>query len=263
MDASAARFVGSVPEFYDRCMGPVIFAPYARDIARRAAGGVAARVLETAAGTGIVTRALRDELPREAELTATDLNLPMIEVARRKFESGERVRLEVADAIDLPYRDASFDTVVCQFGVMFYPDRPRSYREVRRVLQRGGRYLFSVWDSHRHNEFGRIACETVARRLPDDPPQFHRVPFGYADIDPIKESLLEAGFGDVRVAVVRIARPLREPAEFARGLVLGTPLAEQLRMRGADPESLIAEIQAAFAALAPRFSMQAIVFEAS
>ena len=127
-------------------------------------------VLETAAGTGIVTRQLRDALPARVQLTATDLNPPMIEVARNKFRSSENVDLRSADATALPFPDAAFDAVVCEFGVMFFPDKAKSYQEVYRVLAPGGRYLFNVWDSHRYNPFGRISHEVAGSFFPADPP---------------------------------------------------------------------------------------------
>ena len=146
MSDNQSAFVGSIPEHYDRNLGPIIFTDYAADIARRAAAGEPAKVLETAAGTGIVTRALRDHLAAGTRLTATDLNEPMLDVARTKFRPGEQVEFQQADAMALPFADGSFDTVVCQFGVMFFPDKDQSYREVYRVLTPGGRYLFSMWD---------------------------------------------------------------------------------------------------------------------
>ena len=157
MSGDAARFIGNIPEHYDVGLGPMIFVDYAADIARRAAACIPTRVLETAAGTGIVTRQLRDFLPPGVHVAATDLNAPMLEVARTKFRSGEQVEFQPADATALPFSDGAFEAVVCQFGVMFFPQKDTSYREVHRVLSPGGRYLFSVWDSHRYNPFGRIA----------------------------------------------------------------------------------------------------------
>ena len=142
MSDRAADFTGSIPTFYDHGLGPVFFTDFAEDIARRAAESAPMRVLETAAGTGIVTRRLRDLLPREAHLIATDLNPPMLEVARQKFRPDEAVEFQPADAAALPFPDASFDTIVCQFGVMFFPDKDKGYREAHRVLVGGGRYLF-------------------------------------------------------------------------------------------------------------------------
>ena len=156
MPQDSTSFSGSsIPENYDTGLGPVIFVDYAEDIARRAAALNPRRVLETAAGTGIVSRRLRDHLPTSTQLTSTDLSPGMIEIARAKFKPTEQVTFQPVDATALPFPDQSFDVVVCQFGVMFYPDKDRSYREVHRVLAPGGSYLFNVWDSHRYNAFGR------------------------------------------------------------------------------------------------------------
>src|SRR5262249_44422806 len=150
-----ANFTGDIPAEYDRGLGPIIFADYADDMARRVAALHPAIVLETAAGTGILTRALRDLVP-SAFLTATDLNTPMLETARAKLAPSEQVVFRTADATELPFDADRFDVVVCQFGLMFFPDKARAYREAHRVLSPGGRYLFSVWDSYHHNRFGRI-----------------------------------------------------------------------------------------------------------
>ena len=146
MSDRAADFTGSIPSFYDQGLGPIFFAEFADDIARRVAVFSPTRVLELAAGTGIVTRRLRDLLPLETHLTATDLNPPMLEIARGKFYRDEKVDFQPADATALPFPDASFDAVVCQFGVMFFPDKEKGYCEAHRVLVSGGRYFFSVWD---------------------------------------------------------------------------------------------------------------------
>jgi SAM-dependent methyltransferase len=271
MSNDAANFIGDIPEHYDRGLGPMIFADYAADIARRVAGRSPARVLETAAGTGIVTRQLRSLLNARAHLTATDLNAPMLEVARTKFqpgEPGEQVDFRPADATALPFPDSAFDAVVCQFGVMFFPNKDSSYHEVHRVLAPGGRYLFSVWDSHRYNPFARLAHEVAGSFFPDDPPQFYRVPFSYYQIDLIKESLLGAGFADITVAVVRLEKEIANAALFARGLVYGNPLIEQIRGRGgADPDRILDALAKAlrqeFGADPGRMPLQAIVFSAS
>jgi SAM-dependent methyltransferase len=225
-------------------------------------------VLETAAGTGIVTRKLRDILPVGSHLTATDLNPPMLEVARTKFRPGEQVEFRPADATALPFPDGSFDAVMCQFGVMFFPDKEKSYREVRRVLAPGGRYVFSVWDSHRHNPVGRIAHEIAGSFFPADPPQFYQVPFACHRIDPIKESLIDAGFTDITAAVVRLEKEIPDAAVFARGLVYGNPLIDQIRTRGGvDPDrivdALIVVLHKEFGVDPGRMSLQAIMFEAS
>ncbi len=263
-----ASFIGNIPEHYDRGLGPVIFADYAADIARRAAACNPARVLETAAGTGIVTRRLRDLLPAGASLTATDLNPPMLEVAQTKFRPDEHVNFRPADATALPFPDGSFDAVVCQFGVMFFPEKDKAYREVDRVLAPGGHYLFSVWDAHRYNPFGRIAHEVAGSFFPSDPPQFYRVPFSYCQIDPIKESLMDAGFTGIEIAVLGLEKEIPDTARFATGVVCGNPLIDQIRARGGvDPDRVVEAVtQALRAELGPgpaRMTLQAIIFSAT
>lgn len=263
----AAGFTGSIPEHYDQGLGPILFADFAEDMARRATAGAPSRVLETAAGTGIVTRRLRDLMPQGARLVATDLNPPMLDVARRKLRSGEQVDFQSADALALPFADGAFDAVVCQFGVMFFPDKDRSFREAHRVLALGGRYLFSVWDSAQYNAFARITQDAAGRLFPDDPPQFYRVPVGYHAMDPIKEALLAAGFAGLSATVLRREKTVPDLATFARALVLGNPLIEEIRRRGGvGPEAAIAAIAAALRAeFGPdpaRMTLQMILFEA-
>ena len=263
-----AAFIGSIPQHYEQGLGPLIFVDYAADIARRVAAGNPARVLETAAGTGIVTRKLLDALPAGVHLTATDLNPPMLEIARTKFRAGEQVEFQPADAMALPFADASFDAVVCQFGLMFFPDKAKSCSEVYRVLAPGGRFVFSVWDSHRYNPFGRIAYEVPARFFPADPPQFYNVPFSCHQIDPIKELLIAADFSDIGIAVVRLEKQIPDMALFARGLVYGNPLIDQIRTRGGvEPElivdALLQALRHEFGADPGRMPLQAIVFSAT
>jgi ubiquinone/menaquinone biosynthesis C-methylase UbiE len=267
MKDEATGFTGSIPSHYDQGLGPMIFVDYAAEMAERVAACTPVCVLETAAGTGIVTRRLRDVLPEPVRLVATDLNAPMLDVARTKFVPGEQVEFQPADAMALPFEDGSFGAVVCQFGVMFFPDKDRSYREVYRVLADGGRYFFSVWDSHRQNPFGRIAYEVPARFFPADPPQFYNVPFSYNQIGPIKESLLEAGFTDIEVAVVSLEKEIPDAAAFARGLVYGNPLIDQVRARGnVEPkrivEAILQELRREFGADPGRMPLQAILFSA-
>ena len=258
-------FVGSIPQYYDQGMGPMVFVDFAGDIAQRVAAANPARVLETAAGTGIVTRKLRDALPAAARLTATDLNPPMLEIARAKFRTGEQVEFQPADATALPFAEGSFDAVVCQFGVMFFPDMAKSYAEVSRVLAPGGRYVFSVWDSHRYNPFGRLAHQVAGSFFPADPPPFYGVPFSCHQIDPIKESLIEAGFTGFNAAVVSLDKEVPDAASFARAAIYGNPLIDQIRARGGvDPELVVAalarEYRREFGADPGRMPLQAIAF---
>jgi SAM-dependent methyltransferase len=243
MNEQAARFVGSIPENYDRGLGPVLFADWAVNVARQVAEAGPKSVLELAAGTGIVTRALRDELARDCELVVTDLNPPMLEVARAKFQSDELVRFEQADATALPYDDNSFDYVICQFGVMFFPDKKASHTDVLRVLKPGGTYLFTLWDSFEANTFAGLIHETIARFFPDDPPGFYKVPYGYHDAGEIKGLASDAGFPQVTVERAALNARIESAKGFAEGLVFGNPLHEEVIERGGDPAKLCATLE--------------------
>ena len=232
MSNGVTQFTGSIPENYDRGLGPHLFAGYADDLARRTAEAKPERVLELAAGTGILTRRLRDVLPAATSLLATDLNPPMLEVAKAKFKGGEAVTFEAVDATNLPYPDQSFDAVACQFGVMFFPEKERSYREVFRVLRPGGTYLFNVWDDFAFNPFARIASDTIGGFFESDPPGFYRTPFGYFAIDPVKAALTAAGFAGLSIEVVSRTQEMANARAFAEGLVLGNPVVEEIKGRG-------------------------------
>jgi ubiquinone/menaquinone biosynthesis C-methylase UbiE len=262
-----ARFIGDIPRHYDLGLGPVIFEGYAADIARRAALRAPHDVLEIAAGTGIVTRKLRDALRPETRLTATDLNAPMLSVAREKFRPDEQVSFEAADALVLPFADQTFDAVVCQFGLMFFPDKDAAHREARRLLKPHGRYLFSVWDAARYNPFARIGLEVIERFFPEDPPKFLQTPFSCPEIDPTKESLIAAGFAHIVISVLPRVHEVADAAAFAKGLVFGNPLIDQIRARGrVAPETVVealaARLTEEFGAPA-KLPMQAILFEAA
>jgi len=265
-DDKAAAFAGTLAEFYDRYLVPFLFAPYAEVVAGRAKGLRPRRVLETAAGTGVVTEALSRTLPSDVVITATDLNLPMIE--RGKARPGmERVVWQQADAMKLPFSDAAFDLIVCQFGVMFFPDKDKAYREAYRVLGYGGRYHFNVWDSFDFNPFARISHDAIGGFFNCDAPAFFTVPFGYHRIDEIKSSLLAAGFTELAVHVLKIDKMITTARQFAEGLVLGNPIIDEIRARGTtDSAPIIAAVtetlQSAFGEHPARMPLQAIVFSA-
>jgi SAM-dependent methyltransferase len=241
-DTNEADFIGGIPEFYDRGLGPVLFADYAVQMAEWVAKAAPARVLETAAGTGIVTRALHEKMPKAA-LTVTDLNEPMLGVARGKVPAESGVTFQAADAQALPFADGSFDAVVCQFGIMFYPDKAKGYAEALRVLKPGGRYFFSVWDTHRYNTFAGLTNALIQRTFPSDPPSFYSVPFSSAAIDPIKEALQEAGFGGISIEVWEIRKAVADLDMFARGLIFGNPVVDQIRARASvTPQQMHAEL---------------------
>lgn len=187
-------FAGSIPELYQSLLVPLIFEPYATHFAKRVAELRPSHVLEVAAGTGAATRAIAKVLPAEAELVATDLNQPMLDRAAT-VGMDHKVEWRQADALHLPFADATFDVVVCQFGVMFFPDVTKAFAEARRVLRRGGALLFSVWDRLEQNEFAEVVTEALARIFPSDPPRFlARTPHGYHDPGVISRDLSAAGF---------------------------------------------------------------------
>jgi ubiquinone/menaquinone biosynthesis C-methylase UbiE len=209
-------------------------------------------VLETAAGTGIVTRKLRDLLPARTMLTATDLNPPMLAVARDKFGRDEKVSFEPVDAMSLPFPDGIFDAVVCQFGVMFFPDKRSGYREARRVLKPGGHLLFSVWDRIEANEMARIVTDAVATLFPGDPPQFlARTPHGHHDTAAIGADLADAGFTGIQIDTVEKRSRAASHRDPAVGFCQGTPLRNEIEAR--DPARLAEATDAAAEAIASRF----------
>jgi len=227
-------FAGSVPENYDRYMVPLIFAPYAADMARRAAALSPGAVLETAAGSGVVTRALAPKLPRNASYIVTDLNQPMLDYAASRQPAGARVEWRQADALTLPFENAAFDVVCCQFGAMFFPDRTAGYREARRVLKPGGHFIFNVWDRIEENVFADDITNALAKMFPDDPPRFlARTPHGYHDTALIRREVEAAGFS--RVAVETIAEQSRAPSPRIPAVAYcqGTPLRNEIESRDA------------------------------
>lgn len=262
-----AGYIGDIPVSYDRFLGPVIFDHYAADVARRAAEGAPADVLEIAAGSGVVTRRLRDALGVGASLTAIDISAPMLDVARAKFAPDDKVTFQIADAVTLPFADEAFDAVVCQFGLMFFSDKKAAIREAHRTLRRGGRYFLSVWDSARYNPFSRLGLEAATRFFPSDPPRFLDAPVSCAAIDPTKEALIESGFQEIVVSVLPWTHDLEDASAFARGLVFGSPFIDEINARGGvDAEEVVAYLAEAlrrdYGSNPTRYPMQAVLFEA-
>jgi SAM-dependent methyltransferase len=243
-------FAGSIPEFYDRYLGPLIFEPYAVDLAARVARLAPKRLLETAAGTGIATRALAQALPETASIVATDLNRTMVDFGAAKTRAAN-VSWRQADALSLPFEDGAFDAVVCQFGVMFFPDKRAGYREALRVLAPGGRFVFNVWDRIEDNEVPRLVTDAVAALFPGDPPRFlARTPHGHHDTAAIRDDLALAGFGSVEIETVEKRSRAASPRDPALGFCQGTPLRNEIEAR--DPARLAEATEAAAAALAAR-----------
>ncbi len=248
MNKTASNFTGTIPQIYETGLVPVIFEDYAREMANRVLALKPTKVLELAAGTGVVTHLLSEQLVPECEIIASDLNAPMLAIAREKIKSADRVSFEVVDAMNIPFEDQSVDVIACQFGVMFFPDKVQSYREVHRVLRKGGKYIFSVWDSHAQNPFAAITQKVVEEALPADPPGFYKVPFHYNDPDEVRREIMEAGFSAVEVEHRPISKVIPSIRSFANALVYGNPLCEELRDRNADPEQMAQAIQTALEA---------------
>lgn len=228
MKARHAAFTGSIPENYERHFVPIIFADYAKMLAESASSD-ATEILELACGTGIVTRHLAPRAP-ESRYVATDFNPPMLEIAK-SVVNDNNVEFTHADAAALPFEKDQFGAVVCQFGVMFFPDRIKAYREVARVLKPRGRYYFNVWDGLENNHFAQTIHKTIGALYPDNPPMFMQIPFGYFDLRLIVNELQRAGFTDIYIS----ARPLMATAATARdiaiGFGMGGPLANEVAAR--------------------------------
>ncbi|HET9115270.1 MAG TPA: methyltransferase domain-containing protein [Gaiellaceae bacterium] len=218
-------FKHSTPELYDRYMGPLLFEPYARHVAEGVAAWRPDSLLETAAGTGIVTRAVQEAVP-EAVIVATDINPAVVEFAAQR-ETSERVSFQQADAQDLPFEDASFDLVLCLFGVMFFPDKVRANTEARRVLRSGGRYVLVTFDRLDLNPIPQAAGEAVASLFADDPRYMERGPFSYTDARLVEQDLRSAGFEAVELETVALSTRVTA-RDAARGIVLGSPFRAEI-----------------------------------
>lgn len=262
-----AKFVGSIPHNYDTCLGPFLFEFYAKDLARRVEVPVGSRVLEIACGTGITTRALRAALPESVEIVATDLNEPMLEHARSACEDLPNVCFEQADAMTLPFGDASFDAVVCQFGLMFFPDKPQGLREVHRVLKPGGSFTTNTWGSLDANPVIRVVESAVGRYLDGGPPAFFAVPFGYHAHATIRADLTAGGLADTALEVVRTEGQSPAAKALATGFVEGSPGLAEIQERGnaAVPDivaAVAADLAQAYGDAPLRAPLEAIVVSA-
>jgi ubiquinone/menaquinone biosynthesis C-methylase UbiE len=257
MVATDKLFAGSIPEIYDRYLVPLIFESYARDLAMRIAGTTPRDVLETAAGTGVLTTAIISRLPAQTHVVATDLNQPMLDYAAAKPLLRGRVTWRQADAQALPFEDATFDVVTCQFGVMFLPDKVKGYSEARRVLRPRGRFFFNVWDRIADNHFADIVTDALTALFPHDPPRFMaRTPHGYHDVARIREELSAGGFRDISIGTVDHSSKARSARDVAIAYCQGTPLRNEIIARDA---SLLEEAtNVAAGALAKRFGSGAI-----
>ena len=228
-------FAGSIPKFYDTYLVPLIFEPYAADLVNRLASRSLSRVLEVAAGTGVVTRALASVLPERVAIVATDLNQPMLDQASA-LGTTRPVEWRQADAMRLPFQDGTFDALVCQFGVMFFPDKTQALSEARRVLRPGGVLIFNVWDRIEENEFADTVTAALASVFPEDPPRFlARTPHGYHERSRIEQDLVSSGFSAPPEIVTLAARSrAKSPRDPAIAFCQGTPLRNEIEAHGAS-----------------------------
>lgn len=255
-----SKFVGSIPKIYDTYLVPLIFQTYASDLAERIMANHPGKILETAAGSGVVSCALAPRLGPDTSYVVTDLNQAMIDHAEKQLP---------ADALELPFEDNSFDVVACQFGVMFFPDKARGYSEARKVLKDGGKFVFNVWDSLKTNEFADEVTKAAGKIFPDDPPLFMaRTPHGYHDEDIIRNELMQVGFSNVTFETIQETSTAPSSRDVAIAFCQGTPLRNEIETRDA---SLLPHVtDAAERAIANRFGsgavlakIQGIVVEAS
>lgn len=254
MDTHSADtiFAGSVPQIYDTYLVPLIFASYATNLAAQLAELRPKRVLEIAAGTGAVTRALVAALPNDVDIVATDLSKAMLDHAAA-IGTDRPIEWRRADAMALPFRDALFDVVVCQFGVMFFPDKPKAFSEARRMLAPGGTLLFNVWDRIEENEFAKSVTASLAQFYPDEPPTFlSRLPHGYHDSDTIARDLQHGGFTNPPTIQTITMRSRAVSASVAAiAYCQGTPLRSEIESHGAD--ALAKATKACAAGMVERF----------
>ncbi|HKP23043.1 MAG TPA: class I SAM-dependent methyltransferase [Dongiaceae bacterium] len=239
-------------------MVPLIFAPFAADLAQRAASLSPRAVLEVAAGTGAVTRALAPRLAPGASYVVTDLNQPMLDFAASRQPPDRRIKWRQADALALPFETAAFDLVCCQFGAMFFPDRPAAYREAKRVLKPGGHFLFNVWDRIEENVFANDVTNALAEIFPNDPPRFlARTPHGYHDTAVIRRELTDAGFAWVSIETRAEQSRASSPRLPAVAYCQGTLLRNEIEAR--DPGKLDAATDHAASAIANRHGSAEVI----
>jgi SAM-dependent methyltransferase len=250
-------FTGSIAELYEKYLVPLIFEPYAVDLASRLASRSPTRVLEIAAGTGVVTRHLASTLPDSVSIVATDLNQPMLDQAS-KVGTKRPVQWRQADAMQLPFEDASFDAVACQFGVMFLPDKAKAFSEARRVLKPSGVFIFNVWDRIDENELADAVTTALSSLFPQDPPRFMaRTPHGYHDKSVIERDLRSGGFtAPARIETVAKRSKAKSPRDPAIAYCQGTPLRSEIEARGASRLGEATDVAAN--AIAQRFGSGAV-----
>jgi SAM-dependent methyltransferase len=231
-------FAGSIPEYYDRCVGPAQFGPFGAALAALLPADPGGDILEIACGTGIVTQELRRRLTASRRLVASDLSRAMIDYASAKLSSLPGIEWREADAMNLPFADREFAAAVCSFGFMFVPDKPRAFREARRVLRDGGRLYFSVWDRIEENPMAHAFARAIESRFPDDPEIRFRLPWSMHDASELRKLLVDAAFEPLHIEKKRID-VTGDPRSIATGQVRGTPRGALLEKKGLSMDEAI------------------------
>lgn len=267
--AEQVSFSGSIPELYERTFVPLILRAYADELASRLQVGDGARVLELACGTGVVTRALAARLSAGSQIIATDISPDMLAVAQRlKPTSGPSVTFQQADALDLPFENNAFDAVICQFGLMLFPDTPQGLREAGRVLKPGAPIIAAVWDALEQNDFARVLSETLKDLFPEDPMTFFEdLPFSYYDLDQIRSDLEDAGFENISLSKIQKTSEAESAAKIAYAFLRGTPVFDLVTEQDGDFDAIALEaghrLAGAFGDNPVRGQSQAILIQAT
>jgi len=266
MAALGEGFSGSIPTYYDRCLGPAWFDGYANDIAQRLPARPPGHVLEIACGTGLVTKQLRDRLDPALRLVATDVSTPMLDFARSKLSEHGGLEWREADAVRLPFGDAEFGAVVCAFGIMYVPDKKAALVEARRVLKRGGILLFNVWDRIEENPCSAAAARVLEELFPNDEEVRFNAPFEMYDPALLRRLLADARFEEVRIEKKRIDITDVSAQSVATGQIRGTPRSLLVEKHGSSIDEVVKQLAATLEKIsAPdkfRAWSQAVVVEA-
>lgn len=252
------KFTGYIPDVYENYFVPLLFAPYATDLAQRVVATQPEHVLEIAAGTGVVTRELDAALPDTTSLIATDLNQAMLDRAKSATKSRHSIIWRQADAMQLPFPDESFDAIVCQFGVMFFPEKAKAFAETRRVLRPGGVFIFNTWDRIEDNELAETVMHAMAQHFPDNPAAFFaRIPHGYYDTPIVARDLAYGGFtATPEITTLALRARAASAHDAAVAFCQGSPLRNEIEER--TPGGVDAATEAAKAAIVARFGRGSI-----
>lgn len=237
---TTASFTGSIPEKYDKYLAHPLLEYYADDMVERFIKFNPKSILEVACGTGLVTQKILDVLPN-AQIVATDLNSDMLDYARKKLNADHKLEWKVADAMQLPFDDESFDAVICQFGIMFFPDKLKAMREAYRLLKQDGIFMFDTWDSIEENPVVKIVDRILRDSFKENPPDFYTVPFSFYNKEEIQRLSREAGFKSVSIEYVNHMAESESADYVVTGLIEGNPVLLQIQERNPNMIPILKE----------------------